>query len=720
MSDLIPSTNGSVPTTLPTALNSRPNALALLKALRRRWLLAAFAGVLCAVLAATATWYFFPQKYTALTTVQVPIDFPVVLPYRAPQIDLVNHQRNQISLVKSRLVLNTALKDRRVAELSVVREQTDPLDWLERQLQADFFIAGEILRISITGDRPQELIVLVDSVRDAYLKEFREKEQLAKIERLNTLGQMRQDYEGKLSGRKKERKELEKQGVSRNMTRQEAKIHFVESDLAFAERELGRLREDLSKANLDLAAALEKEKQLAALELPANLSEDTFKNDRVAQQLHREVEKLQEHALASEKQYALGKRAPQVRKLYEELGAKRKELAAHLKDSLRAQSKKEIIDLQTKISVYQTARAEMEKETGRLRQRLEDMQKKTDVFQEIQEDTSVLDGILNKILSEEQALQLDMAAPRRVRILDEGYAKPPSTTTRPMAAGMAGLGGLGLVLLAISWWEFRARRIETVDEVIQGLGLKLVGAIPDLSHRWFGHRRGKEERTQHLFVESIDTTRTVLLEGARAELACRGDDGHTIPQVVMVTSAHGGEGKTSLTTHLAASLAQIGHKTLLIDADLRNPTAHRIIGLSSEPGYCELLRGEVELADVIRSTPIEGLWMITGGRWDNRATRALAQPRTGALIEQLRADFEFILIDSSPVLPVVDPLLLSRHVDIVLLSVLCNVSRMKNVYAACQRLTMVGVRSLRAVMSGVRGQDYDSAYQYYSHADVDG
>jgi polysaccharide biosynthesis transport protein len=283
-----------------------------------------------------------------------------------------------------------------------------------------------------------------------------------------------------------------------------------------------------------------------------------------------------------------------------------------------------------------------------------------------------------------------------------------------MATFMAGLGGLGFVMLGISWWEFRARRIGTVDEVIQGLGLKLVGAIPDLSQRWFARRRRPDERAQHLFVESIDTTRTMLLEGARVDSAHRGEEGVT-PQVVMVTSAQAGEGKTSLATHLAASLAQIGHKTLLIDADLRNPTAHRIVGLDREPGYCELLRGEVELADVVRPTPIEGLWMITGGHWNTKATRALAQPHTASTLQQLRADFDFILIDSSPVLPVVDPLLLGRHADIVLLSVLCNVSRMKNVYTACQRLSMVGIRSIRAVMSGVRGEDYDSSYQYFYH-----
>jgi capsular exopolysaccharide synthesis family protein len=229
----------------------------------------------------------------------------------------------------------------------------------------------------------------------------------------------------------------------------------------------------------------------------------------------------------------------------------------------------------------------------------------------------------------------------------------------------------------------------------------------------------QDEHSRHLFAESIDITRTLLLEVARAESDPRSDDARLIPQIVLITSAQAGEGKTSLATHLAASLAQIGHKTLLIDADLRNPAAHRIVGLSRTPGCCELLRDEVNLADVVHPTPVNGLWMIPGGRWDSRATRALAQPKTAEILKKLRGNFEFILIDSPPVLPVVDPLLIGRHVDIVLLSVLRHVSRMKNVYAACQRLTMAGAPAIRGVMSGVGGEDYDSSYQYLSKVDLD-
>src|SRR5205823_8318983 len=131
-----------------------------------------------------------------------------------------------------------------------------------------------------------------------------------------------------------------------------------------------------------------------------------------------------------------------------------------------------------------------------------------------------------------------------------------------------------------------------------------------------------------------------------------------------------------LSTQLAASLAQIGQKVLLIDGDLRNPIAGQVFGMDLEPGVCEYLRGEATLDEIIRPTPLDELLMVTAGRWDGEATRALAKDIAGDLLRDLRKRFDFIVIDTSPVLPVVDPLLIGQHVDGAILSVLRNVSRM--------------------------------------------
>jgi capsular exopolysaccharide synthesis family protein len=182
----------------------------------------------------------------------------------------------------------------------------------------------------------------------------------------------------------------------------------------------------------------------------------------------------------------------------------------------------------------------------------------------------------------------------------------------------------------------------------------------------------------------------------------------------MVTSAVAGEGKTSLSCHLATSLARAGRKTLLIDCDLRSPAAHQLFELPVEPGVCELLRKEVELADAVRPTPAANLWIIPAGRVNAETLQELAQDGIAPILEELKKQFEFLVIDSSPVLPVVDALVIGQQVDVVIFSLLRSISRIPNVYAAYQRLSTLGVRMLGAVVNGVNKEMYGYSYRYYS------
>ena len=203
-----------------------------------------------------------------------------------------------------------------------------------------------------------------------------------------------------------------------------------------------------------------------------------------------------------------------------------------------------------------------------------------------------------------------------------------------------------------------------------------------------------------LLVESIDATRTMLLHASRAESI----------RVVAVTSAVKGEGKTSLASHLGASLARAGRRTLLIDGDLRSPSLHRLFDAVPGLGLCELIKGEVELEDVIQKTHAEGLDLITAGRCDPLALQLLAQDELRFLFSRLKSHYDFVIVDCAPVLPVVDTLLIGQSVDGVLFSILRDVSRLPQVHAACERLTNLGTRLLGAVVSGVRTESYSSSY----------
>jgi Mrp family chromosome partitioning ATPase len=138
---------------------------------------------------------------------------------------------------------------------------------------------------------------------------------------------------------------------------------------------------------------------------------------------------------------------------------------------------------------------------------------------------------------------------------------------------------------------------------------------------------------------------------------------------------------------------------------------HRLFEADVDPGLCEVLRGEADLAGAIRETELDRLSLLPGGRWNPASTQALARGGVKGVLDQVSGQYDFVLVDSSPVLPVVDAVLLGQHVDAVIFSVLRDVSRLPSVYAAYERVNTFGIRTLGAVISGAREGVYGPTYQ---------
>jgi capsular exopolysaccharide synthesis family protein len=352
---------------------------------------------------------------------------------------------------------------------------------------------------------------------------------------------------------------------------------------------------------------------------------------------------------------------------------------------------------------------ETEKLANAIRQQGSDLLDLEDKLAQFQVENNVLTGLrdtrarLNALLQE---------AASTAQVKEPAHASQKADVKKQiLMCGGAGGSVLGFILLAFAYWEFRARRISNVEDVVYGLGWRLVGQLPALPERSRGgllRRHADPRYWQSLMTESVDATRTMILHAARVEGI----------RTVMVTSAVSGEGKTSLSCHLSCSLARAGRKTLLLDCDLRNPAAHRLFELPGEPGLCEVLRGEAQLDDVIRATPAANLWMIPAGQFDEQALQMLTLTKEGfsALLERLKTQFDFIVVDSSPVLPVVDSLVIGQNVDVVVFSLLRDVSRIPSVYAAYQRLATLDIRILGAVVNGVDTGSYGYDGQYAPYA----
>ncbi len=362
-------------------------------------------------------------------------------------------------------------------------------------------------------------------------------------------------------------------------------------------------------------------------------------------------------------------------------------------------------------------RIQLSKAIGKMKENLTDLDKdiaelttKWEKFPvkstEIEAQRAEID-LLAKVVADlgekKEKLNVELAAPQRITVYQEAELEKRDMKKQIAATAAAPIAVFFLTCMGLAWVEYRQRRIQCAGEVAHGLGIRVVGSIPNqanLERCLVG--AGETELAGQPVLESIDAIRTLLLYQAQTAST----------RVVMVTSAVEGEAKTTLASHLAGSLARAGRKTLLIDADLRQPALHQLFEAVLQPGFSEVLLGEVEVADSIQSTTIDGLSLIAGGQWDREVIQSLARGGMEGVFEKLREEFDFIIVDSHPVLAATDSLLIGQHVDAVLLSVLKQVSQMPRVYTACQRLTALNIRVLGAVVNGTDPEEVFSAPTY--------
>ncbi|MQW78082.1 polysaccharide biosynthesis tyrosine autokinase [Nocardioides sp. dk4132] len=187
-------------------------------------------------------------------------------------------------------------------------------------------------------------------------------------------------------------------------------------------------------------------------------------------------------------------------------------------------------------------------------------------------------------------------------------------------------------------------------------------------------------------------------------------------KVVVVTSALPNEGKTSTSLNLALSLAQAGKKTLLIEGDLRRPKASAALGLDHAVGVTTVLVGKVSLEEAIQKHPGTDLSVLSAGAIPPNPAELLQSQAMTELLAKIRSEFEVVIIDAPPLLPVTDAALLASHADGALLVVRYGSTTRDQLAQSVERLASVDAKALGLVMNMVpsrrRGSSYGYGYGY--------
>ena len=189
-----------------------------------------------------------------------------------------------------------------------------------------------------------------------------------------------------------------------------------------------------------------------------------------------------------------------------------------------------------------------------------------------------------------------------------------------------------------------------------------------------------------------------------------------VPRLILVTSALPSEGKTTTAVNLGATLASLGNRVVVVDCDMRRPACHRSTGVENNPGFVQCLTSHVELASAVLPVPgVENLCVVPCGPIPPNPAEVLSSPVAADLLQRLRTQFEYVLVDSPPLLSVADGRILATLVDAVVLVARAHSTPYDVVRRARTLLYGSGARILGVALNDVDIERNGFGYQQYQY-----
>jgi len=331
-------------------------------------------------------------------------------------------------------------------------------------------------------------------------------------------------------------------------------------------------------------------------------------------------------------------------------------------------------------------------------------------------DVEVSNRLYTELLNTAQQLRVSKAGTvGDVRVIDTAAVAREPVGAKPVAILAIALL-LGILASLVIIWVLRSLRVVVEDpEVIESqLGLPVYATVPHSKIEVDLHRRAQAGGSGELLavahpqedaVESLRGLRTTLhfalLDAQRNSL--------------LITGSSPGLGKSFISKNLGAVLAQVDKRVVIVDADLRRGHLHKEFGIERAVGISEYVAGQAALDDVLKSTAVAGLTVVTTGQIPPNPSELLMHPRFEVLLDELAAKFDTVIIDAPPVLAVSDAAIIGRHVGATLMIARAGKHPIRELEQAVKRLNQSGVQVKGFVFNdlNVSRQSYRYGYKGY-------
>jgi capsular exopolysaccharide synthesis family protein len=635
----------------------------------------------------------------------------------------------QKAILFSNSVLEKVVADKTVASVPSIAKAKDPVQALRKEVKVTASAGNRLVDVKFLNPDPKIAANVVNTLVDEFLRSRRS------IEQVRTSGQER----NVLAALSKAESEVEaaKQRV------RDLSMQSVKSDTILGESESGKidtsyldnirmqrmeLASQLSILQLNLAelkSAYERDLEVQTTEKTltkeASISEEILEKDIVVLTARQQYENAKLQLKDLDTNTAIGLKNPiyvqakrRVDFFQEELerirDSRKKELLDRGNLTSTDERRSRIAQLSNEISQLRTKRDVLEAQVKDYLVSLKQSSATSVDLQFAEADLVEWNNIRATVHERRIRLQTERDAIDDVRELERAIVpKLPVEELPYLQLGAASAAGLAIPFLIGFLMELRSRKVDDANQLETRSRLAVLGEISTIPVATTGKltkKRRSHSRELRLFEESVDSLSTTLT--LREDLKqCK---------VFTITSALSGEGKTSVSCQLVVSLARsTSSKVLLIDGDLRAPDVHHVFGREMTAGLVGYLNGTDEWQNLVDREWNESIHILTSGHLKGSPHRILSNGRFEKLIQEARQEYDYIVIDTPPVLPASEALLFAKCADAVLMCALRDKSRIEQLVQAYHRLESSGAKVAGSVLSGVPVKEYASYYgDYYA------
>ena len=716
----------------------RAQLAAVLSAIRRGWRIALPLGILLAAAFFFGAWKLSIPKHSAAAYLRIdssdrPLIFKTADDAAARGGDFNLYKSTQQQLVLTPFVLKTALRDPKVSSVEEFAELDDPVNWLKENLKVSFPGNGEIMQISIETRSPTSCVPIVNGVVDAYMQEVVMTDRNERLKRLDTLEKVFSERTNQVRSKRVELKNLAttlgtsdtssmtvaQQNALTQFGKMQEKLSEVQFSLMQAEGEI-KIAEEIAQRQKESEAELDAEttpkpENDASLQLAERTSDVVQLEELIAVAQakldgmskvfgpsHFNVQKIREELEVKKEMLTQRKAEAKMRAKVSANQDQRSRLlqspSGGLYDLLGLTSKKQVLANQEKILMEKVEQlADETRQLGRSSIDVELMRS----------EISGLENVLHTVGDEIERTTVELKTSSRIRILNLATdATVPDALKQIVRAASFGMLGLLIPFGLLVIWDLTRGRVNNVEGASQSLSLPSIGRIPLVS----GNPLMRREVEPEFGIEPIEAELDEAINGLASMILYSSQIDKR--QVFMISSAMPGEGKSTVSCQLSQSLARAGKSVALVDFDLRRPSIHRYLNLPLDPGLAQSLFGDISFEETLQKTTVENLSVMTAGDWHGNLQERCTAGTVTDLFDYLRSNFDLVVVDSSPVLPVHDARVIGKFTDGVILTLVRDKSRLSTSAQACEILRSFGATLLGTVMIGASA--YTGSYSGYS------